>query len=135
MNWRWFLGPFVCHAGFEQFGLWRSDRTLIFHSLVGEQPLVAKKSKKGKHNRTPGKVKLEPDDDDLDDDDDEDEEMELAVDDDDSGAESSQSSLLSIPKAVTRRLASLLCKCDSACFTLIQTLTALTTYKLHTIFN
>ena len=100
---------FACCAGFEQFSQWRSVRTLVFHSLVGEQPPMAKKSKKAKANHVPGKIKAEPDDDDFDDDEDEDEEMELAVDDeDDSGAESSQGSLLSnTPKTVTRRSASL----------------------------
>ena len=94
--------------GFEQFSQWRSDRTLVFHTLVGEQPPLAKKSKKEKHgNCTTVTVKTEPDDDDFDDDDDEDEEMELAVDDYDSGTESNQSSLLGFPKTVTRRSASL----------------------------
>ena len=110
----WFLAFFVCHAGFEQFSQWRSDRTLVFHFKVGDQPPMAKKSEKMKQTCTPVKVKLDPSDYDFDDDEDEDEEMELAVDDDDSGAESSQSSLLSTPKTVTRRLASLPCKCDCA---------------------
>lgn len=101
-----------CCVGFEQFTLWRSDRTLVFHSLVGEHPPTPKKSKKGKQSHTPGKSKFELDDDDYDDDDDEEEDMELAVDDDDSGAESSQSSLLSTPKANTRRLALFFLKCD-----------------------
>ena len=78
---------------------------------------MARKSKKGKHSHTPGKLKHEADDDDEDDEDDEDEEMELAVDDEDSGTESSQSSLLNTPKAVTRRSASLLGKCDTAWIT------------------
>lgn len=35
------LHVYMCvYVGYEQFALWRSDRSLCFWELVGEQPLV-----------------------------------------------------------------------------------------------
>ena len=50
------------HLGYEQFRQWRSDPTLCFIDLVGEQPPQQRKNKKRKHgSKTPSKGEVESD--------------------------------------------------------------------------
>lgn len=52
----------IVKHGYEQFRLWRSDPTLCFIDLVGEQPPQQRKNKKRKHgSKTPSKGEVESD--------------------------------------------------------------------------